>query len=105
METSEKFLAYLKKMGAYDEALSIMYWDMRTGAPKKGIATRTEAVGNLSAEHFKLSVSEEMESFLKELGSKKESLNPILLKTYEEVKKNFDLSKKIPAEEYREFVV
>ena len=52
-----------------------------------------------------MSVSEEMEGYLIELGEKKDSLNPILLKTYEEVKKQFDLSKKIPADEYRDFVV
>ena len=39
-------------MSAYSEALSIMYWDMRTGAPKKGIPARSEAVGTLSSELF-----------------------------------------------------
>lgn len=99
------FLAHLKKMSAYDEAISIMYWDMRTGAPKKGIASRSEAVGTLSAEQYKMGVSSEMESYLKKLEKKKSTLNPILLKTYEEVQKNFDLSKKVPADEYREYVV
>ena len=37
LTTEENFLALLKKMSAYGEAISIMYWDMRTGAPKKGI--------------------------------------------------------------------
>ena len=82
-----------------------MYWDMRTGAPKKGIESRSEAVGTLSAEVFKMSVSDEMATLLEELEAKKESLDPIMLKTYEEVKKDYDLSVKIPSEEYREFVV
>lgn len=64
MNTEQKFLELLKKMSAYSEALGIMYWDMRTGAPKKGLAARSEAVGTLSTELFKLSVSEEMESYL-----------------------------------------
>ena len=105
MTTEEKFLALLKKMSAYAEAISIMYWDMRTGAPKKGIPARSEAVGTLSSELFKMSISDEMEALLEELSDKKESLDPILLKTLEETQKQFDLSKKIPAEEYREFVV
>ncbi|WP_256439557.1 carboxypeptidase M32 [Sporosarcina sp. 6E9] len=105
MTTEDRFLALLKKMRAYSEAISIMYWDMRTGAPKKGIESRSEAVGTLSAEVFKLSVSDEMATLLEELEAKKESLDPVLLKTYEEVKKEYDLSIKIPAEEYREFVV
>ena len=105
LSTEENFVALLKKMSAYSEAISIMYWDMRTGAPKKGISARSEAVGTLSTELFKLSVSAEMKGYLEELGNRKETLNPILLKTVEEVKKVYDLSEKIPAEEYREFVV
>ena len=105
LTTEEKFLELLKKMSAYGEAISIMYWDMRTGAPKKGIPARSEAVGTLSSELFKMGISDEMEALLKELSDKKESLDPILLKTLEETQKQFDLSKKIPADEYREFVV
>lgn len=105
MKTEEKFFALLKKMSAYSEAVSVMYWDMRTGAPKKGISARSEAVGTLSTEVFNMSVSEEMENLLNELEEKKDSLEPVLLKTFEEVKKQFDLSKNIPEEEYREYVV
>ena len=105
MKTEENFLALLKKMSAYSEAVSVMYWDMRTGAPKKAIAARSEAVGTLSSEVFKMSISNEMAELLDELENKKESLDPVLLKTYEEVKKEFDLSKNIPADEYREYVV
>lgn len=92
-------------MSAYDEAVSIMYWDMRTGAPKKGIPARSEAVGTLSTELFKMSVSEEMKGYLEELEKQKESLDPALVKTVEEVRKEYDLSEKIPADEYHDFVV
>lgn len=105
MSTVERFEALLKKMSAYEEAVSIMYWDMRTGAPKKGIPTRSEAVGVLSTELFKMGTSDEMENYLKELHNDREGLSPILLKTLEEVQKNFDLSKKIPADEYQKYVV
>lgn len=105
MTTEANFLALLKKMSAYSEALNIMYWDMRTGAPKKGIATRSEAVGTLSSELFKMSVSEEMGGYLDELGKNIDSLDPIVAKTVEVVKEEYDLSKQIPAEEHREFVV
>lgn len=105
MNTEDNFLALLKKMSAYSEAVSVMYWDMRTGAPKKGISARSEAVGTLSTEVFNMSVSEEMENLLNELEEKKDSLEPVMLKTFKEVKKQFDLSKNIPEEEYREYVV
>lgn len=35
MSTIEKFEALVRKMNAYEEATSVMYWDLRTGAPKK----------------------------------------------------------------------
>lgn len=31
----QDFLAYVKKIKAYEEALALIYWDLRTGAPKK----------------------------------------------------------------------
>jgi len=105
LKTEENFLALLKKMSAYSEAVSVMYWDMRTGAPKKGIPARSEAVGTLSTELFNMSISDEMAKLLDELENKKDSLEPILLKTFEEVKKQFNLSKNIPEDEYREYVV
>ncbi|WP_342512177.1 carboxypeptidase M32 [Sporosarcina sp. FSL K6-1522] len=105
MTTEEKFLALLKKMRAYNEAVSIMYWDMRTGAPKKGIEARSEAVGTLSTELFQMSVSDEMGSYLEELGKRKDSLDPVLSKTVEEVQKEYDKSKKVPADDYRAYVV
>lgn len=105
LTTVEKFESLLKKMSAYEEAVSIMYWDMRTGAPKKGIPMRSEAVGVLSTELFKMSTSDEMKNYLTELQNEKDGLNPIVLKTVEEVQKEYDLSKKIPADEYQEYVV
>lgn len=92
-------------MSAYSEAVSVMYWDMRTGAPKKGIPARSEAVGTLSTELFNMSISDEMAKLLDELENKKDSLEPILSKTFEEVKKQFNLSKNIPEDEYREYLV
>lgn len=92
-------------MSAYSEAVSVMYWDMRTGAPKKGIPARSEAVGTLSTELFNMSISDEMAKLLDELENEKDSLEPVLLKTFEEVKKQFNLSKNIPENEYREYVV
>ena len=37
MSVKQQFIDYVKKMQNYGEALGVIYWDMRTGAPKKGI--------------------------------------------------------------------
>jgi carboxypeptidase Taq len=102
--TEKQFLEYVKKMGAYSEALSLIYWDLRTGAPKKGVEQRSEVIGVLSSEIFNMSTSEEMAAYLAQL-SKDSNLSDIARKTLEECKKDYDRNKKIPAEEYKEYVI
>lgn len=92
----EQFINYVKKIGAYNEALALIYWDLRTGAPKKGVDQRTEVIGVLSSELFELSTSEELESYLTVLSEEsiQAQLSPITRKTVEEMKKEFDRNKK-----------
>ncbi|MCE4047264.1 MULTISPECIES: carboxypeptidase M32 [Bacillaceae] len=106
-EIEQDFLAYIKKIGAYNEALALIYWDLRTGAPKKGVDQRTEVVGTLSAEAFNLSVSQELEQYLNQLSdaSVQDELSYVTKKTVEEMKKEFDRNKKIPPSEFKEYVM
>ncbi|MED3572015.1 carboxypeptidase M32 [Cytobacillus praedii] len=101
----KEFLDYVKKMEAYKEALGLIYWDLRTGAPKQGVEQRSEVIGMLSTDVFKMSTSEEMESYITELSSNESILSEITKKTLLECKKEYDLNKKIPAEEYKEYVI
>lgn len=102
-ETEASFLDYLRKMGAYEEAIGLMYWDLRTGAPKKGVAQRSEVVGQLSEDMFQMSVSDEMKSYIDALSG--ENVSEITKKSVAECKKEYDRNAKIPAKEFREFVV
>jgi carboxypeptidase Taq len=103
-QIEKEFLDYVKKMSAYTEALSLIYWDLRTGAPKKGIEQRSEVIGMLSSEVFKMSTSEDMAAYIAKLSSA-EDLSEITKKTLEECKKEYDRNRKIPAEEYKEYVI
>ena len=103
-QTEKKFLDYVKKMAAYGEALSLIYWDLRTGAPKKGAEQRSEVIGVLSSDLFNMSTSEEMASYIARL-SNEPSLSEITRKTLDECRKDYDRNKKIPADEYREYVI
>ncbi|QOV11104.1 carboxypeptidase M32 [Viridibacillus arvi] len=105
MSVEQRFLNYIKKIDNYEEALSVIYWDMRTGAPKKGLEQRAEVVGTISSELFRLQTSDELAEILQELSTKKEELSEIVRRSYEETQKAFDLNKKIPADEYKEYVV
>ncbi|WP_226666797.1 carboxypeptidase M32 [Metabacillus litoralis] len=101
------FLDYIKKMQAYDEAINVMYWDMRTGAPKKGIEQRSEVIGMLSTEAFEMLVSDRMNEYLTALSEKGiyEELNIVTQKAVELMKKEYKKNKVIPAKEYQEYVI
>ncbi|MGG1550626.1 carboxypeptidase M32 [Paenibacillus ferrarius] len=103
----QAFKAYIRKMKQYEEAIALIYWDMRTGAPKKGIETRSEVVGELSTEVFRMSTSEEMGGYLDFFMQEEElaKLDDISRKMVLECKKEYDRSKKIPAEKYQAYVV
>lgn len=108
LETRVKdFRNFVKKIASYNQALAVLHWDMRTQAPRKGMDARSEVIGTLSAEQFKLATSKEMEAFLEELtdSSTLDSLDPITRQSVLECKKEYDRNKQIPAETYQEFVV
>ncbi|MEK3723559.1 carboxypeptidase M32 [Paenibacillus sp. FSL H8-0034] len=102
-----EFKQYLQKMKSYEEAIGLIYWDMRTGAPKKGIATRSEVVGVLSGEHFKMSVANEMGEWLDYFSDPEQDarLNRVERKIVAECKKDYDRSKRIPPQKYQDYVV
>ncbi|KIL48015.1 carboxypeptidase M32 [Jeotgalibacillus campisalis] len=105
IKLEKEFLTYVNKMQAYDEALGLIFWDLRTGAPKKAVDQRSQVIGTLSSELFDLSTSDEMASFIAGLSSHKEELSEITVKTLEECQQEYERNKKIPAEEFREYVI
>lgn len=106
-QIENEFLQYVKKMSAYQEALSLIFWDLRTGAPKKGADQRSEIIGLLSTEVFNMSVSEKMADYIEKLSSDeaKQIITEITKKTVDHSKKEFDRNKKIPVDEYKEYVI
>jgi carboxypeptidase Taq len=106
-DIEQSFISLVKKMSSYGEAISLMFWDLRTGAPKKGVEHRSETIGTLSSEVFNMSVSEEMGEYLQALSEPQvqDELSEITRKMVEVSKKEFDKNNKIPADEYKEFVI
>lgn len=102
-----QFKQHVRKMKQYEEAIALLYWDLRTGAPKKGVATRSEVVGELSAELFRMGTSGEMGNFIDELmeAHEKQSLDEISLKMLIECQRDYQRNKRIPVELYQEYVV
>lgn len=98
------FKALLKKMNHYEQALSLMAWDSRTGAPKKSINQRAEAMSTLSSEHFALSISDEMKQAITHL-KEDDTLSHVMKRAVEEAEKMYNEHTKIPAEDFKAFVL
>lgn len=103
----KEFFDYVKKIVSYNEALSLIYWDLRTGAPKKGINQRSEVIGVLSSEVFHMSTSDQMANYIEKLSEKEVAgeLSKITKGLVEDCKKTYERNKKIPANEYKEYVI
>lgn len=103
----QDFLQFVRKTLHLNEALNLMLWDMKTGAPKRGLELRAEAFGTLSAEAHAMSTSVQMKSYIDRLSEQAafENLSNITKKTLDEVKWKYEQNKKIPVHEYKEYMV
>jgi carboxypeptidase Taq len=105
--TIEQFKTLDEKISHYTNILGLLNWDARTGAPKKGKPIFAKAKGTLSTEMFKLSVSQEMGEYLEKLSKPlvNERLDDVTKACVRVRKAAYDKSKRIPPEEYTEYVV
>ncbi|MCR2802914.1 carboxypeptidase M32 [Paenibacillus soyae] len=103
----QQFRETIHKIKSYEEALGLLYWDLRTGAPRKGMDTRSESIGMVSGEMFKLSTSPQLGEWLSALEEKGsfEELTEIDQRLVSETRKEYDRSVKIPPKLYQEYVV
>lgn len=106
-ETLEKFLERIRQIKSYEEALGVLFWDMRTGAPRKGVESRSKAVGVLSSQSFALQTGADLGEWLTELGKPETlaSLSEINRKLVTETRKDYDRSVKIPPKLHEEYVI
>lgn len=107
LQMEKEFVNYTKRITAYNEALALIYWDLRTGAPRQGTGQRSEVIGILSSELYDLSVSEDMAAYIANLSSQEAQniISETTKKLVEECKKEYDYKRKIPAEEYKEYTI
>jgi carboxypeptidase Taq len=95
---------YVKKIEYLSSAMAVLYWDMRVGIPKKGVSQRSEVLGYLSTEAYKLQTSDKMREYI-EYFSSLEGLDKVTSSMIERLKKQYDQTKKIPEDRYREYVM
>ncbi|MEN2766214.1 carboxypeptidase M32 [Ornithinibacillus xuwenensis] len=102
-QNQSEFQEYLKEMNAYREAITLIQWDLRTKIPKKGVEQRSEVVGYLSHKLHQMETSDKMKSFIDALNE--QTNDEVLQKTVLECLDTYEKNRKIPDEEFREFVM
>lgn len=102
----DDFRQYLTKMQQYEHVINLLYWDMKTKAPKLGQAAHIEATTFFSAENFALSTAEELGDMLDRLAEPQEydALDGTWQFIVRRMKRDFDRNRRIPADVYEAFV-
>ncbi|MFD2045827.1 carboxypeptidase M32 [Ornithinibacillus salinisoli] len=103
LTVEQQFKNVLKEQNAYREAISLAQWDMRTKIPRKGVEQRSEVVGFLAEKLHLLETSDHVKELMDELKST--TSDEVLSKTVEVSLETYEKNRKIPNEEFKEYVM
>jgi len=103
----KQFFQYINKIQHYEEALALIGWDLRTGAPIKGVEQRSEVIGSLSEVVFNMTLSDELKGYIDVLSdeSVQKELSEITKRSVEVCKKRYEQNINIPANEYKDYII
>lgn len=100
----ERLTKLMQKMKHYEEAIGLMHWDLRTGAPRQATEGRAAVISFMSGELFQLQTSDRMQKLLQTLQSNLSSYSRTDQKCIEECQRIFNQSKKIPQAQFEQYV-
>ncbi len=102
----EEFKNYLHEMNQYEHVVTLLYWDMKTNAPKLGQEAHIEALTHFSTKSFEMSTADKLGEMLDGLAEESEftALDVTWQFIVRRMKRDFDRNKRIPAEVYEAFV-
>ncbi|WP_300384679.1 carboxypeptidase M32 [Clostridium sp.] len=95
---------YIGKYEKLNQAIALIYWDMRTNMPSKAGEGRAKVLEYLSEESFKIITSDKIKTFIEDLSKEKDNLNKVDLRMITELERQYNETKKIPQAKYVEFV-
>ncbi|GAA0086327.1 carboxypeptidase [Clostridium sp. CTA-7] len=107
MALNKKITELKEYLGQYEklnEAINLIYWDMRTNMPPKAGESRSKVLEYLSGESFNMITSSKVGDFIKDLSQYKNEMNLTELRMLEELERNYNETKKIPQDRYIAFV-
>lgn len=100
-----EFKEYIKTMEITKQAIDLIYWDKLVCMPKKAVEGRAEVIGLLSEKLFNQQTSKEMREFLKLFKENSDGLSQVDKAMIKRLDKEYNETKKIPVERYKEFVI
>lgn len=100
----KEFKDYLTQMEYVNGAIALTAWDTSVNMPKKGVEFRSNMMGYMSGESYKLQTSDKIKEFI-DYFSDTEDMDDSSRSMVRSVKKMYDLVKKVPADRYTEFVI
>ena len=92
-------------LAAYNHAIGVVYLDASTAAPKGTWEGRGRTMATLSEITYNLETSPEVGEMLTYLEAHMEELTAIQKRQVEVLRKSYDQTQKIPAQEYIEYSV
>lgn len=95
--------AHIEKVEHYKQVQTLLAWDARTGAPRKGASYAARAKATLAGELFKLQTDADFGSRLEE-AAQQEDLDELSKRIIAEHWKTYKRWSAIPIEEYQAFV-
>jgi carboxypeptidase Taq len=105
-DTFEKLKEYLGKMQKYEQAATLLFWDMDTGMPEEGFAGHSDALTYFSTEQFKLSTAQELKDYLTILNRPEElaELDEDWQFIVKRMQRELELDARIPVDFYSAYV-
>lgn len=102
----ENFKEYLHKIDQLNLVTVLLYWDMRTGAPRNGLDSIGDALARFSTEQFEMTTADELGAMLDSLSAPDEfnRLDDTYKFIVTRMKRDYDKQKRIPTDFYNEFV-
>ncbi len=104
---ASSFLSELSRWEHFREVRDLLDWDMRTGSPRKAASLRSETVGVISDEMFRLKTSPRFGEYLLRLQDPgvASSLSKDVRRIVALEAREYERNRKIPQERYQKFAV
>jgi len=104
-QAKESFLTTQRQAYSFLSAVALMYWDLQTIMPPKGVSSRSQVLGTLQGEIFRLTTSDAYGAVMDTLAEAPEKLSAREKRMLELAQWSYNRNKKIPADAYEAFSV